>query len=292
MPSEVAAIVSDADAEDLTRREPSSQDELIARASHELRGPLGSIANWVHLLSQSTQDATLQQQGLAAIQRALQVSGRLIDELADVALLRSGRVRLRSGLLDLLPIVEMALDRPRAEAREKGIDLELVRNVQSVPVLGDPDRLQQVILHLVGNAVKFTPPGGRVEIALDRDGACWRLSVSDTGPGLAAEVLERLWSGLRPGDYATPRAPASLGIGLAIVHHLAVLHGGSVQASSPGPGQGACFTVRLPVPALVPSRLGSTASVDPEEPEAPPAATRAPGGRQSGKQPPRILPRA
>jgi signal transduction histidine kinase len=220
------------------------------------------------------------------------VSGRLIDELADVALLRSGRVRLRSGLLDLLPIVEMALDRPRAEAREKGIDLELVRNVQSVPVLGDPDRLQQVILHLVGNAVKFTPPGGRVEIALDRDGACWRLSVSDTGPGLAAEVLERLWSGLRPGDYATPRAPASLGIGLAIVHHLAVLHGGSVQASSPGPGQGACFTVRLPVPALVPSRLGSAAAVDPEEPEAPPAATRAPGGRQSGKQPPRILPRA
>jgi signal transduction histidine kinase len=284
--------VSDVDAEDLTRTEPSSQDELIARASHELRGPLGSIANWVHLLSQSTQDATLQQQGLAAIQRALQVSGRLIDELADVALLRSGRVRLRSGLLDLLPIVEMALDRPRAEAREKGIDLELVRNVQSVPVLGDPDRLQQVILHLVGNAVKFTPPGGRVEIALDRDGACWRLSVSDTGPGLAAEVLERLWSGLRPGDYATPRAPASLGIGLAIVHHLAVLHGGSVQASSPGPGQGACFTVRLPVPALVPSTLGSTASANPEEPNAPPVANRAPGKRQAGQQPPRILPRA
>ena len=290
MPSEVEAIVSDAVAEQ-TKKESSSQDELIARAAHELRGPIGSIANWVHLLSQSTQDATLQQQGLAAIQRALSVSGRLIDELADVALLRSGRVRLRSGLLDLLPIVEMALDRPRSEAREKGVELELLRDVQSVPVMGDPDRLQQVVLHLVGNALKFTPAGGRVEISLDRDGTSWRLSVGDTGRGLAPEVLERLWSGLQPGDYATPRAAASLGVGLAIVRHLAELHGGSVEASSPGPGQGARFTVRLPVPALVPSRLGSTAS-RPEEPKAAPTATRAPGKRQAGQQPPRILPRA
>jgi signal transduction histidine kinase len=165
-----------------------------------------------------------------------------------------------------------------------------VRDVQSVPVMGDPDRLQQVVLHLVGNALKFTPPGGRVEISLDRDGTSWRLSVSDTGPGLAPEVLERLWSGLQPGDYVAPRAPASLGVGLAIVRHLAELHGGSVEASSPGPGQGARFTVRLPVPALVPSRLGSNTS-HPEEPTAPPAATRAPG-RQAGRQPPRVLPRA
>ena len=214
-----------------TKTEPSTQDELVARAAHELRGPLGSIANWVHLLSQSPHDVTLQQQGLAAIQRALSVSGRLIDELADVALLRSGRVRLRTGLLDLLPIVEMALDRPRAEAREKGIEVELVRGVDSMPVMGDPDRLQQVVLHLVGNAVKFTPQGGRVEVAIDRDGTSWRLCVSDTGPGLAPEVLERLWSGLRPADYVTPRAPASLGVGLAIVHHLAALHGGDAGVS-------------------------------------------------------------
>ena len=275
-----------------TKTEPSTQDELIARAAHELRGPLGSIANWVHLLSQSPHDVTLQQQGLAAIQRALSVSGRLIDELADVALLRSGRVRLRTGLLDLLPIVEMALDRPRAEARAKGIEVELVRGVDSMPVMGDPDRLQQVVLHLVGNAVKFTPQGGRVEVAIDRDGTSWRLCVSDTGPGLAPEVLERLWSGLRPADYVTPRAPASLGVGLAIVHHLAALHGGSVEASSPGPGQGARFTVRLPVPALVPSRVGTTTSAGHEEPAAPSAATRAPGKRHAGKQPHRLLPRA
>jgi signal transduction histidine kinase len=139
--------------------------------------------------------------------------------------------------------------------------------------------------------LKFTPAGGRIEISLDRDGTSWRLSVSDTGPGLSPEVLERLWSGLQPGDYVTPRAPASLGVGLSIVRHLAELHGGSVEASSPGPGQGARFTVRLPVPALVSSSLGSTAP-HPEEPTAPPAATRAPGKRQARQQPPRILPRA
>ena len=181
MSSEIAARVEDAHA--AKRRETSSQDELIARAAHELRGPLGSIANWVHLLSQAKQDTALQQQGLAAMQRALQLSGRLIDELSDVALLRAGRVRLRSGLVDLVAIVEMAIDKPRSTAREKGVSLELARELASVPVLGDPDRLQQIVLHLVGNAVKFTPAGGRVDVTIDRDGTSWRLAVSDSGTG-------------------------------------------------------------------------------------------------------------
>jgi signal transduction histidine kinase len=263
---------------------------LIARAAHELRGPLGSIANWVHLLSQAKGDVALQQQGLAAIQRALQLSGRLIDELSDVALLRAGRVRLRSGLVDLVAIVEMAMDKPRATAREKGVTLELVREIESVPVLGDPDRLQQIVLHLVGNAVKFTPTGGRVEVTIDRDGTSWRFAVSDTGPGLAPELLARLFGGLRSNDFAAPRASASLGVGLAIVHHLAQLHGGNVEATSPGPGRGARFTVRLPVPALVPSRLGggSSSNVDPNEGA---GGSRATGKRQATKQPPRLLPR-
>jgi two-component system CheB/CheR fusion protein len=271
MPSQVTEGVSGPGS---SPREASSQDELIARAAHELRGPLGSIANWVHLLSQSAQDGALQQQGLAAIQRALQLSGRLLDELSDVALLRSGKIRLRSGLLDLVPIVEMALEKPRAAAREKAIDLELTLEVASVPVMGDPDRLQQIVLHLVGNAVKFTPGGGRVDVGLARDGASWRLSVSDSGPGLTPEVLARVFDGLRSTDYLAPRTPASLGVGLSIVRHLAELHGGSAEATSPGPGGGACFTIRLPVPALVPARLGDAS-----------------GRRQSSKPPAGALPR-
>jgi two-component system CheB/CheR fusion protein len=289
MSSEIAASVEDAHA--AKRRETSSQDELIARAAHELRGPLGSIANWVHLLSQAKQDTALQQQGLAAMQRALQLSGRLIDELSDVALLRAGRVRLRSGLVDLVAIVEMAIDKPRSTAREKGVSLELARELASVPVLGDPDRLQQIVLHLVGNAVKFTPAGGRVDVTIDRDGTSWRLAVSDSGPGLAPELLPRLFGDLHSVDFATPRAPASLGVGLAIVHHLAELHGGSVEAASPGPGCGARFTVRLPVPALVPSSLGDASS---SRADADPLAggPRATGKRKATQQPPRLLPRA
>jgi two-component system, chemotaxis family, CheB/CheR fusion protein len=235
----------------VTTGEPTAGDDLVARASHELRGPFGSIANWVHLLSESAKDAALVQQGLAAIQRAVKAGSQIVDDLHDLAQLRSGRLRLSSGLVDLASILETALDRPRAAALEKGVTLEVRRDVPSLPVMGDPIRLQQILLHLVTNAVKFTPAGGRVDVLLGREGANWRVSVSDTGRGVPEHLLPRIFDGLRqPGGSA----PGSLGVGLAIVRHLAVLHGGSVEASSAGPGQGSRFVLRLPVPALAPSR--------------------------------------
>jgi two-component system CheB/CheR fusion protein len=229
------------------------RDEIIARAAHELRGPLGSISNWVHVLSQESKDASLQQQGLAAIQRALNAAIRLIEELNDVSLLGAGCLTLRLGLVDLASVVDMALEKPRSAAREKGVRLEFVREVPSVPVMGDPDRLQQIVLNLLANAVECTPPGGRVEISVGREGSSWRLAVADTGRGIAPEVLPRIFGGLHASDFVAPRPPATLGAGLRIVRHLAELHGGSVEASSPGPGLGARFVVRLPVPALAPS---------------------------------------
>jgi two-component system CheB/CheR fusion protein len=233
--------------------EDGSRDEIVARAAHELRGPLGSISNWVHLLSQGPRDDALQKQGLAAIQRALNVATRLIESLNDVSLLRAGRVTLRAGLVDLASVVDMALDRPKAAAHDKGVSLEVVREVPSVPVMGDPDRLQQIVLHLLANAVECTPAGGRVEVSVGREAASWRLAVSDTGRGIAPDVLPRVFGGLRAADFAGPRPPGTLGAGLTIVRHLAELHGGSVEASSAGPGLGARFVVRLPVPALAPS---------------------------------------
>jgi two-component system CheB/CheR fusion protein len=229
------------------------RDEIIARAAHELRGLLGSISNWVHLLSQGPKDAALQQQGLAAIQRALNAAIRLIEELNDVSLLGAGCLTLRLGLVDLASVVDMALEKPRSAAREKGVRLEFVREVPSVPVMGDPDRLQQIVLNLLANAVECTPPGGRVEISVGREGSSWRLAVADTGRGISPEVLPRIFGGLHASDFVAPRPPATLGAGLRIVRHLAELHGGSVEASSPGPGLGARFVVRLPVPALAPS---------------------------------------
>jgi two-component system CheB/CheR fusion protein len=286
MPSELSKATHP-DSASKGRHDTSSHDDLVARAAHELRGSLGAISNWVHLLSQAAKDGALQQQGLAAMQRALQVSTRLVEELADVTLLRSGRLRLRSGLVDLVPIVEMSLERPRATAREKGVRLDVVHEVSSVPVMGDPDRLQQIVLHLVGNAVKFTPAGGRVEVAIGRDGTSWHLTVSDTGPGLSPDVLGRLFGGLRQADFVAPRLPASLGVGLTMVGHLTELHGGSVEASSAGPGQGARFVVRLPVPALVPPKL--TGPVTRDEPSAP-EGTRARGKRHATKEPHRLMP--
>jgi signal transduction histidine kinase len=287
MPSEVAKA-EHPDSAPGNRHDASCHEDLVARAAHELRGSLGAISNWVHLLSQSSKDGALQKQGLAAIQRALQVSTRLVEELADVTLLRAGRLRLRAGLVDLVPIVEMALERPRATAREKGVQLEVVREVASIPVMGDASRLQQIVLHLLSNAVKFTPAGGRVEVALGRDGTSWHLTVSDTGPGLSPEVLSRVFGGLRPTDFVAPRQPASLGVGLTIVGHLAELHGGSVEASSAGLGCGARFVVRLPVPALVPPMLPgpATPSVGRTE-SAAPAEPRVRGKRNSVKQPER-----
>jgi two-component system CheB/CheR fusion protein len=225
------------------------RDEIIARAAHELRGPLGSISNWVHVLSQESKDASLQQQGLAAIQRALDVATRLIEALNDVSVLGAGRLTLRLGLVDLASVVDMALAKPRSAAQEKGVRLEFVREVPSVPVMGDPDRLQQIVLNLLANAVECTPAGGRVEISVGREGSSWRLAVSDTGRGIGPEVLPRIFGGLRASDFVAPRPPATLGAGLTIVRHLAELHGGSVEASSAGPGRGARFVVRLPVPA-------------------------------------------
>jgi two-component system CheB/CheR fusion protein len=271
------------------REEGDARDELIARAAHELRGPLGSISNWVHLLSQGRQDGALQQQGLAAISRALGVATRIIETLNDVAQLGAGRVSLRLGLVDLSSVVDMALERPRSAAREKGVRLDFLRDVPSVPVMGDPDRLQQIVLHLLGNAVECTPPGGRVEISVGREGPSWLLAVKDTGRGIAPDVLSRIFGGLRSTDFTSPRPPATLGAGLTIVRFLAELHGGSVEASSAGPGRGARFAVRLPVPALAPSGqpAGSAATSEPVagRPRPPLRGAAGPTGRKPATNP-------
>jgi two-component system CheB/CheR fusion protein len=231
--------------------ETATGDDLVSRASHELRGPFGSIANWVHLLSESSKDAALVQQGLAAIHRAVKAGSQIVDDLHDLAQLRSGRLRLSTGLVDLASILETSLEKPRAAALEKGLTLEVHRDVPSLPVMADPIRLQQMLVHLATNAVKFTPSGGRVDVQLAREEANWRVTVSDTGRGVPEHLLPRIFEGLRlPGGSA----PGSLGVGLSIVRHLAVLHGGSVEASSAGPGQGSRFVLRLPVPALAPSK--------------------------------------
>jgi signal transduction histidine kinase len=191
------------------------------------------------------------QQGLAAIHRAVKAGSQIVDDLHDLAQLRSGRLRLSTGLVDLASILESSLEKPRAAALEKGVTLEVRRELPSLPVMGDPIRLQQMLVHLTANAVKFTPAGGRVDVQLSREETNWCVTVSDTGRGVPENLLPRIFDGMRlPGGSA----PGSLGVGLSIVRHLAVLHGGSVEAASGGSGQGSRFVLRLPVPALAPSK--------------------------------------
>jgi len=231
---------------------PGEQNDLAVRAAHELRGSLGAIANWVHLLTNGARDAALLQQGLAAIQRALKSGTHILDELTDIALLRRGRLALRTGLVDLSHIVDTAVDDLRSVADEKGIALGVEREVNSLPVMGDPQRLRQMAHHLLNNAVSCTPAGGAVKVGLHRDAESWVVAVHDNGPGLGPEALASAFDGPTVSDQKRP-APGKLGVGLALVRHLAVLHGGGVEAASEGLGRGACFRLRLPIPALIPS---------------------------------------
>lgn len=226
-----------------------SKDEFLAVLSHELRTPLNAVLGWVRMLRAGTLDPPTAERGLAVIERSTHSLGQLVSDLVDVSRIVAGRMSLNRAPVDLVPVVRSVLEslRPAAQARRIGLSAELPG--APVPLVGDADRLQQVVWNLVSNAVKFTPEGGRVEVRLDRAGARARLVVADTGQGIAPDFLPHLFERFRQADSGSTRAHAGLGLGLAIVRHLVELHGGTVTAASPGPGQGATFAVELPVTA-------------------------------------------
>ncbi len=228
------------------------KDEFLATVSHELRGPLSAMAGWVHVLASDKVDAATAARGLAAIQRNVQAQARLVEDLLDAARITTGKLRLTPHLIDLLPVVEAAVETVRVAAEAKGIALELTHDDDAVTtVLGDPDRLQQVAWNLISNAVKFTPSGGRVEVWLGRVENCVQLRVHDTGQGIGAEFLPSVFKRFRQEESSHSRSQTGLGLGLSIVRHLVELHGGKASAASAGEGQGATFTVALPVPAIL-----------------------------------------
>ncbi|HTG32012.1 MAG TPA: chemotaxis protein CheB [Thermoanaerobaculia bacterium] len=227
------------------------KDEFLATVSHELRGPLSAMAGWVHVLATDKVDAATAARGLAAIQRNVQAQARLVEDLLDAARITTGKLRLTPLLIDLLPVVEEAVETLRVAADAKGIALELTHDDAVTTVLGDPDRLQQVAWNLISNAVKFTPRDGRVEVWLGRVENFVQLRVRDTGQGIGAEFLPSVFKRFRQEESTHSRSQTGLGLGLSIVRHLVELHGGKASAASAGEGQGATFTVALPVPAIL-----------------------------------------
>jgi signal transduction histidine kinase/ActR/RegA family two-component response regulator len=223
------------------------KDEFLATLSHELRTPLNAIVGWCSLLQDGPDDRDELKQGLETIERNARAQKRIIEDLLDMSRIISGKIRLEIHPFDLAEVVDAAVDTVRPAAEAKSIALQTVHEPRLGPVTGDASRLQQVFWNLLANAIKFTPSGGTVRIRVQRLNAHVEVSVSDSGDGIKPEFLPLVFDRFRQADSSTTRHHGGLGLGLAIVKQLVELHGGIVRAESAGQGQGAAFTVELPV---------------------------------------------
>jgi signal transduction histidine kinase len=243
------------------------KDEFLATVSHELRTPLNAMLGWARLLRTAKVDQDRLAKGLETIERNARAQQEIIEDLLDVSRIISGKLRLEVQNVAFSSVVEAAVDTLRPAAVAKGISLHVALTSTDDVVLGDDNRLQQIVWNLLSNAIKFTPRGGHVQVTLRRVDSQMELVVADTGRGIAAEFLPHVFDRFRQSDSGTTRTSGGLGLGLAIVRHLVEMHGGTVSADSPGEGLGASFTVRLPL-AVLRSNTGQT--------RAPAAHTRQP----------------
>jgi PAS domain S-box-containing protein len=223
------------------------KDEFLAVLSHELRTPLNSMLGWSKLLRSRKFDEATTARALETIERNAQLQSQLIEDILDVSRIIRGKLRLNIRPVNLLPVIESAIDAVRPAANAKAIQLELVPNDSIGLVSADSDRLQQVLWNLLSNAIKFTPDGGKVKVQLDSTDSQVQIQVIDTGKGISPEFLPYVFERFSQADSTTTRSYGGLGLGLAIVRHLVELHGGTVKADSLGDGQGATFTIYIPL---------------------------------------------
>ena len=221
-------------------------DELLAEVSHELRNPLNAILGWARLLGGGQLDPARMADAIRTIERNAKVLARIIDDLLDMSRIIGGTIRIDAQPVDLVAVIQGAIDEAHPAAHAKGLALTFTCHVVPDPVTGDAIRLQQVFANLLSNAIKFTASGGRIEVTLTSAGARAEIRVADTGQGIDAEFLPSIFERFSQADSSTTRRQGGLGLGLAIVRALVERHGGTVQAESPGRGLGATFTVRLP----------------------------------------------
>jgi signal transduction histidine kinase len=223
------------------------KDEFLASVSHEIRTPLSAVLGWVRILESKKVPPEQTEHAIAAIGRNAAALARMIDDLLDSSRILNGVIRLALRPVDLAAVVQGALDAVRPMAATKNVDLAFDDVPGSRTVSGDAERLQQVISNLLANAIKFTPEGGRVDVVIESATEHIEVRVVDTGQGISPDLLPHVFERFRQAADATTRRHTGLGLGLSIARHLVELHGGTVQAASPGVGQGATFTVRLPI---------------------------------------------
>jgi len=223
------------------------KDQFMAMLSHELRSPLGAIRMWASLLRSGKLDAERTARAIEAIERSAITQGQLVEDLLDVSRITAGKLVLDARPIDLAAVAEAAVDAVRTDAEAKQVRLEQVFELGEGRIQGDPARLQQVVWNLLANAVKFSPRGGRVLLRLARADGQAIISVRDEGEGIAPEFLPHIFEPFRQADGTSTRAYGGLGLGLAIVHDVVELHRGTIEVESKGKGQGATFTVKLPL---------------------------------------------
>jgi PAS domain S-box-containing protein len=223
-----------------------AKDRFLAVVSHELRTPLTAMLGWVRLLTTGKLDDATSARALPVIERNTKLLAQLIDDLLDVSRIVAGKLRLEAGPVDLVAVIESAMEAVQGLADAKSIGLKAVLDPSAGSVVGDPGRLQQVVWNLLANAIKFTPSRGRIDLRLERAGLHARLTVRDTGRGISPELLPHIFDRFRQDDGS--KRHGGLGLGLAIVRHIVELHEGTVRAQSEGEGRGATLVVELPLP--------------------------------------------
>ena len=223
-----------------------AKDRFLAVVSHELRTPLTAMLGWVRLLTTGMLDDATSARALPVIERNTKLLAQLIDDLLDVSRIVAGKLRLEAGPVDLVAVIESAIEAVQSLADAKSIGLKAVLDPSAGSLVGDSGRLQQVVWNLLSNAIKFSPSRGRIDLRLERAGAHARLRVRDSGRGISRELLPHIFDRFRQ-DEGT-RRHGGLGLGLAIVRHIVELHEGRVWAESDGEGRGATLVVELPLP--------------------------------------------
>ncbi|HWN10751.1 MAG TPA: PAS domain S-box protein [Pyrinomonadaceae bacterium] len=247
------------------------KDEFLATLSHELRTPLNAVIGWSRMLRSGRLDSEGSKHAVEVVERNAWAQKQIIEDILDVSRVITGKLQLNLSPVDLVAVVDAALDAVRPAMEAKEIKIETLIDSSLRLISGDADRLQQVVWNILSNAAKFTPAGGKIEIAVNQANGGVEIQVKDSGPGIDPSFLPHVFERFRQADGSTTRTHGGLGLGLAIVRHLVELHGGTIAVENRKPQHGAIFTVRLPLPSgdLHPETLANAAGSFKEHSEAP-----------------------
>jgi signal transduction histidine kinase/CheY-like chemotaxis protein len=254
------------------------KDEFLASLSHELRTPLNAILGYARLLRTGMVGPDRHDKAIATIERNATSLTQIVEDVLDISRIVAGKLRLNVQVVDFPAVVRNALDGVMPAADAKNVRIETVLDPQAGPISGDPERLQQVLWNLLSNAVKFTGKGGKVQVRLERVNSHVEVAVSDTGIGITPEFLPHVFERFRQGDASSTRERGGLGLGLSIAKQLTEMHGGTIEATSGGAGQGATFRLRMPLMIVHPAQGGA----ERVHPRSPSPAPHVPVGELGG----------